>query len=358
MLSLPNSPLSSPSSSPSLGPIDSSPLSSPNLDPLPSPSISPGPSHPYAGSTKAVGRPRSHERRQGKKRRRESEIWASQIDSDNEGETSYPWKVQGSGHASREADGQARRVVDPFSGSAKPDWVPPVREKKMRIHSRSASDASTSTNMFSILTTSTAGLQDAFVYRPPQTSVSDQDDPDVVLSDLILLPSPLSNRTRRTSMNSEQKRWEEAISNAIAGANGVIDLRQDECSPFNTSLTSFYSASGVLGTVLTHIPSSVGDLASLVLLQSGEEQKAQILPRRASTPDPDMQHGCGRKREFVRSSTVPMRPLGQSLFDYTPPRPGSKAKSSLHVPLAQTSKSISRVSIIISQSFPCLHAYT
>ncbi|KAK7683415.1 hypothetical protein QCA50_013678 [Cerrena zonata] len=55
---------SSPSSSPSFGPIDSSPLSSPNLNPLSSPPPSPGLVHPFAASAKATRRPKLYEKRE------------------------------------------------------------------------------------------------------------------------------------------------------------------------------------------------------------------------------------------------------------------------------------------------------
>ena len=55
---------SSPSSSPSFGPIDSSPLSSPNLEPISSPPPSPGLVHPFAASAKATRRPKLYEKRE------------------------------------------------------------------------------------------------------------------------------------------------------------------------------------------------------------------------------------------------------------------------------------------------------
>lgn len=64
---------SSPSSSPSFGPVDSSPPSSPNLHPLSSPPGSPRPTDPFAGGNKGVKRPRIYEKR--------SHHWADQIDS-------------------------------------------------------------------------------------------------------------------------------------------------------------------------------------------------------------------------------------------------------------------------------------
>lgn len=54
---------SSPSSSPSFGPVDSSPPSSPNLNPLSSPPPSPGLVHPFAASAKATKRPKIYEKR-------------------------------------------------------------------------------------------------------------------------------------------------------------------------------------------------------------------------------------------------------------------------------------------------------
>ena len=86
-----------------------------------------------------------------------------------------------------------------------------------------------------------------------------------------------------------------------------------------------------MGTVLTHIPACVGDLASLTLLQASREQAAQVLRRRSASPDSQIDPDGPRKRVFARSATVPTRQPGVSIFDHDPHNISAKAKSSMHV---------------------------
>lgn len=241
MLSLPSSPLSSPSSSRSLGAIDSSPPSSPTLEPLTSSPISPGPAHPYAASTKVVKPLPLYEKR-GTKRPRYRERWADQINSDVEIADVFidetpPRRVSRATDAwNTDISSHARPLVDPLAASAKQEWIPPMREKKLKTHSRATSDASTVTDVFSASTIS-GGLQDAFVYRPPPVLKAPNHQSDPFSTDSLLQTSPAASRSRRTNMNTEHRRWDDAINSAIAEANGVVDLRQVEPSSPTASLT-------------------------------------------------------------------------------------------------------------------------
>ena len=229
---LPSSPLSSPSSSPSLGPIDSSPPSSPNLAPLGSSPISPGPSHPYAASTKAIKPPPLYEKR-GTKRPRLNSRWGAEIDSDEEDKEFYlddasPRSSRTSGSYKTNDNARTRSIVDPLAGSAKREWVPPVREKKARIHSRTESTASTVTDVF-FAPPDAGPLQDAFVHKPPHLLSSGNFEKQDTDDDVLQESSSKARGTRRSGMTLAQERqwWGNAIDNAWNNADGIIDLRQE-----------------------------------------------------------------------------------------------------------------------------------
>ena len=226
MSSIPNSPSSSPPSSPLIDATDSSPPSSPDLAPITDSDLSPGPSHPFAASTKAVRSPHLYERQRAK-RRREND-WALRSDPDNDIEPKCednvaPHRPGGSSDC-RSGTASSSKIVDPFSASAKGIWVPPVYEKKARTYSRAISDTYTAKDISHF---PDGTLQAAFVYNPPQASSSTCDQEDISLSELSANSSPISLRTRTVNVSTEEQQWELAINNAVAEANGFIDLRQD-----------------------------------------------------------------------------------------------------------------------------------
>ncbi|KAF7789069.1 hypothetical protein EIP86_000002, partial [Pleurotus ostreatoroseus] len=258
MSSLPSSPFSSPFSSPSLGAVDSSPPSSPTLAPLSTSQTSPGPAHPFAGSTKAVKPLPLYEKR-GTKRPRAHTRWADEVDSDYESQDVFidetPPRRVGHRNSGWNPDlrAHAQVLTDPFAASAKHEWIPPVREKKAKTHSRSTSDASSVRDFFGSSSAGGSALQDA--------------------------------------------------------------------------------AYGVLGTVFTYIPPSIGDLAKLVLLKDDDRPVLRPPSRRSGTPEPNT--GCNPgKRVFTRALTVPSCQPGQSIFDYAPPKTSKvKYKNAAQVPL-------------------------
>lgn len=227
MLSLPSSPFSSPPSSPSFR-ADSSPPSSPTLASLSAFQTSPGPSHPFAGSTKAIRPPPLYEKR-GTKRPRVQPRWAGEVDTDCDQQDVYidetPSRRASHWNPDVRAHGKTRVVTDPFAGSAKREWIPPMHEKKVKIHSRSTSDASSVRDLFG---PGNSTLQDPFVYQPPKSPVeslpylADTEDLDPLLS-----TSPRARQASQKIKNTEQRRWDDAIGSAIAQADGIIDLRQE-----------------------------------------------------------------------------------------------------------------------------------
>lgn len=228
MLSLPSSPFSSPPSSPSVR-ADSSPPSSPTLTPLNAFQTSPGPSHPFAGSTKAIRPPPLYEKR-GTKRPRVQPRWAGEVDSDRDEQDVYidetPSRRASHWNPDVRAHDKTRVVTDPFAGSAKREWIPPVYEKKVKIRSRSTFDASSVRSSFG---SGSSTLQEPFVYHPPPAIESspylaDTEDLDL---DSLLSTSLRALQASQKIKNTEQRRWDDAIGRAIAQADGIIDLRQE-----------------------------------------------------------------------------------------------------------------------------------
>ena len=114
----------------------------------------------------------------------------------------------------------------------------------------------------------------------------------------------------------------------------------------HSSLT--LSAYGVLGTVFTYIPPSIGDLAKLVLLKDDDRPVLRPPSRRSGTPEPNT--GCKPgKRVFTRALTVPSCQPGQSIFDYAPPKTSKvKPKNAAQVPLIVSTNRVYEVRRIMT----------
>lgn len=197
------SPLSSPESSPPLGPLDSSPPSSPSIQPisLNSPPASPGPPHPYAASTKVVKPLRLYEKR---------EFYG--LDDSYLSDGSYDTDVFGAGAF----------IFSYHANHALTMGQVNVR-KSRATHSRStsgASNISTLTHVTRHHEISAPVVNNAF--RSP--SRDSRDDLNAIdLSDDEAIPSPPRFR-RKSRVGREQAIWDMAITQAIDTANGCIDL--------------------------------------------------------------------------------------------------------------------------------------
>ncbi len=121
------------------------------------------------------------------------------------------------------------RVVDPLSGSAKPEWVPPTYEKKTtRVTSEESAISASSSRSYAYANRSVRGytsptpkshLIPAGLDEPDDFSLTD-DEAD--LSKLSVAARPREEL--------EQKLWDEGIANAIDKLNGTIDLRCEHLS--------------------------------------------------------------------------------------------------------------------------------
>ena len=116
------------------------------------------------------------------------------------------------------------RVLDPLSGSAKPEWRPPTYEKKTK---RVTSEEST--------TSASSSRSHTYVRRPTRTYASPTPKSHAITmdvdgsSDFCLtddeadIPKPPSRPRNREEL--EEKMWDSAITNAIDKLIGVVDLR-------------------------------------------------------------------------------------------------------------------------------------
>lgn len=204
----------SPSSSPSLAPIDSSPPSSPSPLALCTPPASPGAKDPFAGSTKSSKRPRIYARDDTRRR-------AANIQPYIPGQD----KLVDAGDAlSRDLSTEnatPTRVVDPFSGSAKRTWRPPTHEKKDgRVLSTDSAFSASSSTSYPYGTR--RGTSPTPIGAGIAMSLDDLDD-DLVLTD-DEFDKPKAKLPRETNEEVEHRAWDEAITAAIDKLSGIIDL--------------------------------------------------------------------------------------------------------------------------------------
>ncbi|KAH9926331.1 uncharacterized protein BXZ73DRAFT_49550 [Epithele typhae] len=263
----------SPSSSPSLAPVDSSPPSSPSLTALQTPPTSPGARDPFAGSNKSVKHPRIYERSTFPKA---SGSWDT-LDGTRPDATPKPTRPT--------------RVVDPFSGSAKREWRPPTYERRHREgddtpHAKagplsSPPFVSQSTHHYASPTPAARTLGAGLDSSDFELSEDEGDDEDIKRSTKAAPPA-----------KSEEEMWEEAIAEAIEKLHGVIYL----------------SGSSVLGPQVSHIPASIEELAirTILPLATGSSSAPPSPPR---SPPPRLAHlpvpsPFATGRRFGRASTV------------------------------------------------------
>ena len=126
------------------------------------------------------------------------------------------------------------RVVDPLSGSAKPEWVPPTYEKKTtRVASNESAKSVSSSSFYTYASRPVRGytsptprshLAPAELDEPDDFSLTDDEgDAYKPSPGEAALPKPSAGPKSREEL--EQKLWDEGIANAIDKLNGTIDLR-------------------------------------------------------------------------------------------------------------------------------------
>ncbi|KAI0709632.1 hypothetical protein C8T65DRAFT_727341 [Cerioporus squamosus] len=273
---------SSPPSSPSLAPIDSSPPSSPSLTALCTPPGSPGPVHPFAGSTKSTRRPRIYERHSSD--RPAARTYAYDEDDD-------ALARQGDRLTDTVTPTRRARVIDPFSASAKDTWRPPTYEKKVKCATPDRS------------TTSSYAYASRPVHSPTpkhRAPAMDLDVPD----DFFLTDDeherPIPSRITATRRETEHEKWDRVISNAIDKQNVVIDLSR--------LATSFTEAP------MTFIPPQrIAELQNLVILPSGNAPSSAP-PSPTLSPALAPTTSFAPSRAFNRATTMPAGGFTQEFF--------------------------------------------
>ncbi|KAI0819580.1 hypothetical protein BC628DRAFT_1423632 [Trametes gibbosa] len=285
-------PSPSPSSSPSLAPIDSSPPLSPSSLTLHTPPASPGAKDPFAGSTKSSKRPRIYERHEARRLSENIQPFYPIVDKADDASDVLT-------RAHNDSDATPTRVIDPFSASAKPTWRPPIHEKKGRVSSAdSATSASSSTlcpyDIKSGPSPNPAG-------RGVTMTIDDLDD-DLILSEDEFDRAKARGR-RETKEQLEHRLWDEAITAPIDKGVGVIDLAW-------TSLGK---------GPISHIPPSIGDLERFVgFSQTHVPTSAPSSPKHSSNhlPPPSVlpYHANVSSRAFTRASTLPAAAFNDNFF--------------------------------------------
>ncbi|OJT12912.1 hypothetical protein TRAPUB_10543 [Trametes pubescens] len=282
----------SPSSSPSLAPIDSSPPSSPSPLALCTPPASPGAKDPFAGSTKSIKRPRIYARDDA--RRRAANIQPYTPDHAKPGEAGNALAPD------LDPDNATpTRVVDPFSGSAKRAWRPPTYEKKDgRVMSTDSAFSASSSTSYAYGTR--RGTSPTPIGGGITMSLDDPDD-DFVLTD-DELDQPKAKLQQETKEEVEHRAWDEAITAAIDKLSGIVDLT-------GTSLRK---------GPISHIPPSIADLEGFVVLPptqapssapSSPEHSPKLLPLLAHSSD-----YVSSSRPFIRATTLPAAAFNDNFF--------------------------------------------
>ena len=206
---------SSPPSSPSLAPVDSSPPSSPSLTAIYTPPGSPGPVHPFAGSTKSTRKPRIYERHSSNKSVGRPSHYVEDDEDVYDGIADQMLPVKGD--KLPDVTPRPARVVDPFSGSAKVPWRPPTHGKKSQ-HATPTRNASAASASY------------AYASGPvssPTPQPRELVDSDVPYMDLTSEKCGKSKSTVRRAApgDIEHDKWDKAISNVYDKQNAIIELR-------------------------------------------------------------------------------------------------------------------------------------
>ncbi|OSD00130.1 hypothetical protein PYCCODRAFT_1479403 [Trametes coccinea BRFM310] len=281
----------SPSSSPSLAPIDSSPPSSPGHNvAICTPPASPGAQDPFAGSTKSNKRPRIYERGTARKSRVRAVRGTPGLDRAGGDDDELTRSID-------EADATPTRVLDPFSASAKRAWRPPTYEKKNGrvLSTDSATSASSSTSY-------AYGTKRPSSPTPHARGIAmmlDEPDDDFVLSD-DEWEKPKPKIPQESQEELENRLWDKAITSAIDKVNGIIDL----------------SATSLNRGPITRIPPSVADLEGFVVLAPTIPTSAPSSPKRSpkqlpvESPPPN----TASSRPFTRATTVPAAAFNEAFF--------------------------------------------
>ena len=289
----------SPSSSPSLAPIDSSPPSSPSLYPIKTPPASPGTKDPFAGSSKAVKQPRIYERHGRKRSFGDLSPFERHLDTLTRAEDATPTRTT--------------RVMDPFSGSAKRHWRPPAYEKK--TPTSGASETAGLSSSPSPPPTRPSHASPTPIHRAITAALGDPDDDFCLTEDEVDYPR-LSVKSP-SKVELEHELWDRQITAAIEKLHGVIDLR---CVLFTSRLaesqTMLRAHSGTnLGGHITYIPSSIEELAiRTVLPQANSPSSVPSSPTLSPTPFPRGPSFSPSPRTFTRATTVAAPAFNDAFF--------------------------------------------
>ncbi|KAI0628210.1 hypothetical protein C8Q77DRAFT_1162376 [Trametes polyzona] len=281
----------SPSSSPSLAPVDSSPPSSPSPFSLRTPPASPGAQDPFAGSTKSSKRPRIYERNDA--RRLASSIQRFVPDRDQLGDAGGVLT-----RAVEADDVTPTRVVDPFSASAKRTWRPPTYEKKKgRVLSTDSATSASSSASYAYVPR--GGASPTPASRTITMTLDDEDD-FILTDDELERPQP--NTRKETQAEVEHRLWDEAITTAIDKLNGVIDL-----------------AGGLVKGPITHIPPTIADLEGFVVLSptqltSSAPSSPKHPPKDLPSPEVESESTASSSRTFARATTLPASAFNEHFF--------------------------------------------
>ncbi|KAI0365173.1 hypothetical protein BV20DRAFT_1004514 [Pilatotrama ljubarskyi] len=281
----------SPSSSPSLAPIDSSPPSSPSPIDICTPPGSPGAQDPFAGSTKSSKRPRIYERDGSKRLSARVVAFTPRQSQLGEVDDALPRTPQAD-------DATPTRVIDPFSASAKRAWRPPKYEqKKGRVMSNESATSASSSASYAY--GPKAGASPTPASRGITMTLDDPDDDFTLTDDELEKP-----RVRRESrVELEHRLWDEAITAAIDKLNGVIDL----------------SVAGLNKGPISQIPPTVTDLENFIVLPPTQaSSSAPSSPKQSPKPipshSPPVDTAFTSSRPFTRATTLPAAVFNDAFF--------------------------------------------
>ncbi|KAI0351872.1 hypothetical protein OH77DRAFT_1429165 [Trametes cingulata] len=281
----------SPSSSPSLAPIDSSPPSSPSPIDICTPPGSPGAQDPFAGSTKSNKRPRIYERDGSKRLSAKFAAYTPRQPHFGEVDDALTRTPQPD-------DATPTRVVDPFSASAKRTWRPPTYEKKHgRVLSNESATSASSSASYAYGTK--AGASPTPASRGITMTLDDPDDDFTLTDDEHEKP-----RVRRESREEiEHRLWDEAITAAIDNLNGVIDL----------------SVAGLSKGTISHIPPTITDLENFIVLPptqatSSAPSSPKQSPKQLPSQSPPAEPAFSSSRPFTRATTLPAAAFNEPFF--------------------------------------------
>ena len=119
---------------------------------------------------------------------------------------------------------RSTRVVDPLLGSVKPEWVPPIYEKKtIRVTSKENASNVSPSHSYAYANRSSSEYASPTPKRLLVPVALDEPDDFSLTDDEADMPKPPARPKTRQEL--EEKLWDEGIANAIDKLNGIIDLR-------------------------------------------------------------------------------------------------------------------------------------